>query len=360
MISVGLVAILTDRKVISLRSVALAAIVILLIWPENIVSISFQLSFAATTALVAFYERWNDISQNRLLNLYGYNVPRPIKALFAIGLTSLVAQLGVLPFALYHFQEISLVALLTNILVLPIISFVVMPILLIVLVLSGLGIIGLVAPVLELSLNVVLNIANFMGYVSWATMQTHQLYDWAMLLLVLALFGTILIKNLKALIPLFVIFIFVGVFGFKEPASLLVARNASVLAFYQSGKMYVPQKTRRESFRLSAWQRYWAVSDGNIIEVAKNCDDSACMYKPRPGLTLLLVQTLDAVRYGCLSADIIILPKKYMRYCKTDGLILTKEEIKRKGPLGIWPSKGKAPLKFEWSLSETSQKPWKE
>ncbi|MBL4758173.1 MAG: ComEC/Rec2 family competence protein, partial [Rhizobiales bacterium] len=56
MVGIMLVAILLERPAISLRNVALAALFVILWRPESVVTASFQMSFAAVTALIAAYE----------------------------------------------------------------------------------------------------------------------------------------------------------------------------------------------------------------------------------------------------------------------------------------------------------------
>jgi competence protein ComEC len=55
MIAVMLGAVLLDRRAISMRSVAIAGIVLLLITPESLLDPGFQLSFSATVVLVGAY-----------------------------------------------------------------------------------------------------------------------------------------------------------------------------------------------------------------------------------------------------------------------------------------------------------------
>jgi competence protein ComEC len=57
MMSIMLLAILLDRPAISMRNVALAALIILAWTPEILFSPSFQMSFAAVVGLIAVYER---------------------------------------------------------------------------------------------------------------------------------------------------------------------------------------------------------------------------------------------------------------------------------------------------------------
>ena len=66
MLAVMLVAVMIDRRAISLRNVALAALIVLIIEPQSLLTASFQMSFAATLALVAGYEAIRARADRRL------------------------------------------------------------------------------------------------------------------------------------------------------------------------------------------------------------------------------------------------------------------------------------------------------
>ncbi|MEX0300256.1 MAG: ComEC/Rec2 family competence protein, partial [Kordiimonas sp.] len=158
MVSVGLLAIVTGRKVFSLRSVALAAFFITLWKPESVLSIGFQMSFAATIGLVAFYENarkgnvgWLKYRVNWFTKLLSY--------IAAIAVTSIVAQLSVAPFSLFHFQSISAAGVIANIVALPVVSFLVMPSLLLGVFCEAIGGLQLLSGVIKVGLDVVLNVA---------------------------------------------------------------------------------------------------------------------------------------------------------------------------------------------------------
>ena len=57
MIAVVLVGVLLDRPTLTMRTLTIAALAVLAFAPESIVHPSFQMSFAATLALIAGYER---------------------------------------------------------------------------------------------------------------------------------------------------------------------------------------------------------------------------------------------------------------------------------------------------------------
>ena len=82
MLAIMLIAVMLDRAALTLRNVALAAAIILLAWPESLLSVSFQMSFAATLALVAGYEAFRDLADRRLalVDAGTYGIRRPLPA----------------------------------------------------------------------------------------------------------------------------------------------------------------------------------------------------------------------------------------------------------------------------------------
>ncbi|MCR5880456.1 ComEC/Rec2 family competence protein [Phenylobacterium sp. J367] len=120
-------AILVDRQAISLHALALAAMAVLLLQPEAVTEPGFQMSFAATAALVALAERWPRPIRE-------IEVPWPIRTLQAAGAwiaisiaASFVAGLATGPFAMQHFNRVSTWGLAANLVVAPISSFLMMP-----------------------------------------------------------------------------------------------------------------------------------------------------------------------------------------------------------------------------------------
>ncbi|MFT6228479.1 MAG: competence protein ComEC [Paracoccaceae bacterium] len=126
MAAVALIAIMIDRPAISLRALAAAALAILILRPENLLDAGFQMSFAATTALVAAWEsgagrRARHAGEGRGARL------RILRWALALLFTSLVAGLATAPFGAMHFNRISQFGLLANLGAVPIMGFVTMP-----------------------------------------------------------------------------------------------------------------------------------------------------------------------------------------------------------------------------------------
>jgi competence protein ComEC len=131
MLAIMLLAVLVDRRAITLRNVALAAFVVLILSPESLLTASFQMSFAATIALVAVYQEltaWSHRRPQLVDDSRAYGIAATVWR-FCAGLfvTSLVAGLATTPFAIYHFQRMAPLTLLANLLAMPALALVVMP-----------------------------------------------------------------------------------------------------------------------------------------------------------------------------------------------------------------------------------------
>ena len=118
MVAVMLLAVLADRRAISLRSVALAALVILLRAPESLVSPGFQMSFAATVALILIYP-----PAARLVAGW----PALLRPPALLVLSSLAAGLSTAPIAAAHFHRMAEYGLIANLAAVPVMGMVVMP-----------------------------------------------------------------------------------------------------------------------------------------------------------------------------------------------------------------------------------------
>jgi competence protein ComEC len=128
MIAIVLVGVMADRRALTFRTLALAALAVLLLAPEAVVHPSFQMSFAATLALVALYQgglSWMlpgvDTSLGARMALWGG------REVLSLLLASLVAGFATTPYAAYHFHRLAPYGVIANLLAMPIVSAWVMP-----------------------------------------------------------------------------------------------------------------------------------------------------------------------------------------------------------------------------------------
>jgi competence protein ComEC len=113
------------RDAISIRPIAVGALVVLLFRPEALAGASFQMSFAAVTAIVALHSTgW----ARRLFQRRDEGVPARVgRALLAMVITGLVVELALIPLALFHFHRAGLYGVGANIIAIPLTTFVIMP-----------------------------------------------------------------------------------------------------------------------------------------------------------------------------------------------------------------------------------------
>lgn len=125
MTAIFYIAILFDRRALSLRNVAIAAAVIILIAPEAVANPGFQMSFAAVTALIAFYE-W---ASARADPLRSFSLPARLgRYAKGVAATDVISSLATAPFALFHFNRAANFGLIANSVSIPLMAFWVMPV----------------------------------------------------------------------------------------------------------------------------------------------------------------------------------------------------------------------------------------
>ncbi|WP_294646333.1 ComEC/Rec2 family competence protein [uncultured Aureimonas sp.] len=128
MIAVMLGAVLLDRPALTLRNVGIAAVVVMALSPHVVVTATFQMSFAATAALIGAYGAYARWQSRRGSARGGMLSPRTLTVVFlGMALSSLIAGAATAPFAIYHFQRGAPFSLLANIVATPIFSFWIMP-----------------------------------------------------------------------------------------------------------------------------------------------------------------------------------------------------------------------------------------
>ena len=174
MVTVFLMTFLVEREHDPMNTLALAAMIILIVFPPSLFSISFQLSFAAVFSILygmTWIRHRQTIHPDRLKNGWRYQI---LPKLFAFFLVSLFAILGTLPLVMYYFNQVSMVGLLTNLTVVPLIGFAVIPLGLCAVFLYPLSI-NAAAWFFKASaavLSPALNFVNFIGELPFAAMQT--------------------------------------------------------------------------------------------------------------------------------------------------------------------------------------------
>jgi ComEC/Rec2-related protein len=130
MLAVMLIAVLFDRAALTMRNLAISAIAVILVSPHEVVGPSFQMSFAATAALVGAYAGWSEYRAGKTRappprrSLPRFLTRKFMLATGGLAMTSIIAGSATALFAIWHFQRVSPLSLFANLAIMPIVSLV--------------------------------------------------------------------------------------------------------------------------------------------------------------------------------------------------------------------------------------------
>ncbi|MEQ6203740.1 ComEC/Rec2 family competence protein [Sulfitobacter sp. HNIBRBA2951] len=155
MVAVALCALMIGRRAISLRAVAIAATIVLVMRPEALMGPGFQMSFAATTALVAIFGWMRD----------GQIVlgPKWLQPVVAVVISSAVAGFATAPIGAAHFNAIAQYGLLANLVSVPLMGVLVIPAAVVAVVLAPIGLESIGLWAMSLGVDWILSVAHFVA-----------------------------------------------------------------------------------------------------------------------------------------------------------------------------------------------------
>lgn len=152
-------AVYLNRPALSLRIVSLAAMIILVISPHSVLHVGFQMSFAATAALIAVFSFiTNHALWHRPRRFLGLR-----QSMASLVISSLVAGAATAPLTAFHFNMLSGYGLWANLAAVPLMSFIVMPAFLVALILWPIGLEAPALWVMSQGIAMILRIAHYFG-----------------------------------------------------------------------------------------------------------------------------------------------------------------------------------------------------
>ncbi len=261
MLAVMLTAVLFDRAALTLRNLAISAVVVIVISPHEVIGPSFQMSFAATAALVGAFAALSEFRSRRpsVAPPASAGMSRRIVrhagfATFGLALTSLVAGGATAIYAAYHFQQVSSLGLFTNLTAMPIVSTLVMPFAVLGTLAMPFGIDGPFFDVMGLGLRATITIAQWFSERSPID-TVGPISPIAVLILTAALvIATTCTTWLRsAAIPLAVLGLLMLPFGY--PPDLLISEDARLVGLSSAQHGLAVSRKRPNEFTVDNWQR---------------------------------------------------------------------------------------------------------
>lgn len=419
MMAVMLVAVLVDRPSISLRNVALSAIIILAISPSEILGPSFQMSFAATAALVAGFALWTRYfakgkEETKGSNRWITGIAATLHFIAGIVVTSLIGSTSTSIYSIEHFHHLTTYGLAANLAAMPIISFVVMPAGLVAMLLMPFGLDAPVLFIMGEGLRIVIRIAEIVA--AWggdiAIGRQNPLF------LPLATAGFLLLTLLRTPLRLTgalfmaVALLFAVRSGSAPRPDIVISEDGASVGVIQDDKITL-NRTRPPGFIYDQWRRALVLETGEQplalpvlassepargASLAKS-DDRPPGPHSRPDLTRReieyvrgFLQALKPGRFACLpkilcaaqtAQDIRIVTVEDNRYtglacdvgriivspgarfdtCRSGALLLSGRTLRRTGALEITiiPNATAPDIKITAAMrdsAQTSSRPW--
>lgn len=357
MTAVVLTAVLLDRPALTMRSVALAALVVLIFSPESLTQAGFQMSFAATIALIAGFEglrglKWWKVTQTD-------KRWRFVKPVIGVAMTSLVAGTATAPFSAFNFNTVSQFGLFANLLAVPAMGIVVMPAAVVGLIAAPFGLDWLPFTVMGWGIGYVLAVSSYVAGLGGAIVGVKS--------------GPGITLALLALGGLFIV-LWIGRgrwFGLAPIALgmiLWVIHPRPEVLIADNGRLFGVMTAEGRALSVDRGNGYaaesWLRKDGDIATQAEAAERGefqrrrARIETEVPDLgPIVYVGATDSASGNkeCAAAAILIAPK-WTEKPRGRCLFVNGETLRRDGALAITVRNGA--MSVEGALSSNSSRPW--
>ncbi len=349
------VAIIFDRSPFSLRLVTIAALVVLLFDPASLLSASFQMSFAAVTGLIVFY----DALRERMSRWYRNAGWFRQVAIYLAGIimTSVVASFSTALFGLYHFQNFSgYGGVLANMAAIPLTGFVIMPAAAIAMILMPFGWEYWPLWLAGAGIEAITDIAHYVAAMDGASFKVKAFSFYSFMAFVATLLALAIIRGWMKLLALIPACIGVFLLAGERSPDLLVSGSHKLVAFRDaSGQIWV-NSLRGDKFSREVWERSWGADQ----DTAKNwkegpgaCDDSGCRFEVG-GRRFSYVTDPSVLAAECAWADVIVSRESSAARC--GAIVIDRLDTWKSGAHAI--EFGPASLNIETAASQRQNRPW--
>lgn len=358
MIAIVLIGVMVDRAALTLRNLALAALAVMLVAPESVVHPSFQMSFAATLALVAVYEGGGPwASGGRASSLGARAAAWGVRELTTLVLASLVAGLATTPFAAFHFHRLAPYGVLSNLLAMPIVSVWVMPAGLLALVAMPFGFDGPLWRVMGAGIEWMDAIALWVAGLPGAVGRIPAFGVGALVVATAGLCLICLLRTRLRFAGVALIVVAIAMASRVQRPDVLVAANADAVAVRGAdGRLSI---VRNSSDPLAL--RDWLAADGDArqpsdpsLKQGFSCDTAACVARLGDGTAISVARTAQGVAEDCREADLVVTTREAPPNCRAP--VIGRRALRTGGALTL--QRSDRGWKIERAVPIGTERPW--
>jgi competence protein ComEC len=335
MVLVVFLAIIFDKNSNPLRSLAFAALIIMIINPSSIFEISFQMSFTAILALIAFY---NFISNKEDLEPASKGVIKKLYHYFlSISTSSLVAQIALAPLIIYYFNNYAVFGILANLIAIPLTTFIIMPLAFIYLLFFNSILEPIIRYILDIALNNMVLISEFVANMRFSNLSISLISSNSLIIMVLG-FLLLSLSQQKIFKYSGLSLIFLGaIIAYKTTLpDIIIDKNRQFIAFYLEDELFFSKKVRK-SMRVRSLMQKMSAKEMKIISNLNNknikCSYELCKIKIKEKNILALLQRSKIEDVCREDYDILINLSKYRLPKCTDysKKIINNTDLKKYG-----------------------------
>jgi competence protein ComEC len=357
-----LLAVMLDRNALSMRSVAWAALAVLVPAPESLLDASFQMSFGAVIALIAFYEATQARFAAWRANA-GW-LRRGLLYLAVVTLTTVVAGFATAPFAAYHFNRFVDYGLVANLVAVPVTSLWVMPWAVAAFALMPFGLEGLALGPMGLGVDIVIATAVVVGGWPGAVSLVPAMPLWG--LGAIAAGGLWLCLWRRKWRYAGAMVVGVGVLSpwlqtppdiwIDQEGRLLAVRAADGGLFLRAprggGGLTAETWLRRAGLREALpWPGAGASAGGEL-----RCDRLGCTYRAN-GYLVALPRDTAALDDDCRRADLVVTALPVEGRCPAARMVVDRAALARDGAHQFWLGRNGA-VTVAHTRAGRGERPW--
>jgi competence protein ComEC len=362
MLAVMFIAILADRPALSMRNLAIAAVIILVVSPEAALTASLQMSFLAVMGLLAILDVWNKWQAQREDVDHGvlHRIAGAIFRMFcAAALTSLAAGGLSSIAAAYHFGRLAPYSLIANLLALPVMSILVMPPALFAALAMPFGLEAFPLRVMDYGLVLVQAISDWVVTLPGAQGHIPALPLIPALLLTLAAIALCLTRSFMRLAALPLIGIALLLASLAKTPDIYVDGAAKNVAIRNEAGELVPAQPRRGRFAVSQWLRVDG-DDSLPAEAAHRagwtCEEAICRAAVKGRRVIYLPEDKPAMTIPCAEADIIIAAFPLRGRCRLVPTRIDRFSVWRSGAHALYLADDA--IRLLTARDEQGSRPW--